>query len=366
MIKHIMVLLLVLVAMPANTIACSAFLLQTDDQCIIGFNENWKSMPGIVAVNKRNIAKTSLSWEALTSPEPLLDQKIKWVSKYGSVSFNLLGLDLPCYGVNEEGLFIVELFLDNTYSKPDPSRAEMFWAHWIQFQLDNYATVDEVVENLSNAPVIDWWPTFPGSHFYLADKQGVTAAIEQIDGEFQVSRNHTMPIPILCNEPYQKDLKQTMGYDFMSGETRFDKNTSEWNDRFAKATYLLNAYDSKLSPIDYSWHVLDSIYPGEWQLVADLTNGTLYFRSDVGPEIKELNLSSCNFDDPTTIEYLDINSTLKGNVDQELKTLTPSLNDQYVDKGFVIGYVNEAFPGSDDHKNIRHNLKKHMDSLIKK
>jgi len=43
---------------------------------------------------------------------------ISWKSKYGSVSFSLSGIDLPCYGVNEKRLFIVELYLDNTLSKP--------------------------------------------------------------------------------------------------------------------------------------------------------------------------------------------------------------------------------------------------------
>lgn len=361
--KTTAIILVGIISMFADSFACSAFLLKTGDQCIIGFNENWKSMPGIVAVNKRNVKKTSLSWEALTFPSTSQDKKITWVTKYGSVSFNLLGIDLPCYGVNEKGLFIVELFLDKTFSKPDPTKAEMFWAQWIQFQLDNYATVAEVLENLPNAPVIDWWPTFPGSHFYLADKLGNTAAIEQIDREFQVSSSSTMPIPVLCNEPYQKDLNQTRGYKFMSGDTRFNQNTTEWNDRFAKTTYLLNSYDPEISPVDYSWKVLNSIYPGEWQLVADLTNETLYFRSDEGTEIKELNLADCNFDDPSRIEYIDINSKLKGRVNNELKILTPDINDQYVDKGFVIGYVNDAFPGSDDHKNIRKNLRKHMNNL---
>jgi hypothetical protein len=63
---------------------CSAFLLKGEDYCVVGFNENWKTMPGMVVINKRNIYNESLSWKSLTSSE----------------------------NVDEKGLFIVELSLD--------------------------------------------------------------------------------------------------------------------------------------------------------------------------------------------------------------------------------------------------------------
>jgi penicillin V acylase-like amidase (Ntn superfamily) len=64
-------------------------------------------MPGIVVINKRNIQKESLSWKSLTSSKKVNEMTINWKSKYGSVSFNLLGIDLLCYGVNEKGFPIV-------------------------------------------------------------------------------------------------------------------------------------------------------------------------------------------------------------------------------------------------------------------
>lgn len=39
---------------------------------------------------------------------------------------------------------MVELFLDKTYSLPGTSRPRMFWAQWIQYQLDTYGNVEEV------------------------------------------------------------------------------------------------------------------------------------------------------------------------------------------------------------------------------
>jgi penicillin V acylase-like amidase (Ntn superfamily) len=342
---------------------CSTFLLKGENYCVVGFNENWKTMPGIVVINKRNIYKESLSWKSLTSLEKVNEKTISWKSKYGSVSFNLLGIDLPCYGVNEKGLFIVELYLDKTFSEPDSTKASMFWAQWIQYQLDNYATVEEVIENLNNSPVIDWWPTFPGSHFFLADRDGYTAAIELIDGKYQVSFNENMPVQVLCNEPYQKELNETMKYDFMNGNKSFNIHSQKWEDRFARATYLINKYDSNISPVEYSWQVLDSIHPGQWQLVADLKNNIVCFRSDIGKDIKYLDLSECNFTPDTPVYFIDINSISKGNVINELSELSLDINDDYVEKGFPIGYVNDDFPYSREFDNIKINLRKYMSNL---
>jgi penicillin V acylase-like amidase (Ntn superfamily) len=100
----------------------------------------------MVVVNKRGIEKRNLSWADLVAARPG-EPRMKWTTKYGSVTFNAFGIDLPCYGMNERGLFLVELFLDKTYSRRDPSRPGMFWAQWIQYQLDNYSTVEEAVQH---------------------------------------------------------------------------------------------------------------------------------------------------------------------------------------------------------------------------
>lgn len=205
-------------------------MLKGKGYCTIGFNENWKTMPGIVVVNPRGIEKQSISWHFLTSETATSEKRTKWKSKYGSISFNLLGIDIPCYGMNEKGLFIVELYLDKTFSAPDNTKASMFWAQWIQYQLDRYASVPELIANLRMAPVIDWWPTFPGSHFFVSDKKGNTAAVELIDGVFRVSTAETMPIPLLCNEPYQQDLLSLKKYQPFGGEEKFNIHSQGWKD----------------------------------------------------------------------------------------------------------------------------------------
>lgn len=329
---------------PITAQACSAVLLKGTGYGVVGFNENWKSMPGMVVINKRGIVKNGLSWERLVSEEIADKAGITWTSRYGSVSFNLLGIDLPCYGVNEKGVFIVELFLDKTYSEPDERRANLFWGHWIQYQLDNCATTEEVLSGLNRAPVIDWWPEFPGSHFFVCDKGGNTAVIELINGKYVIASGAGMPVPVLCNNLYGKELEKLKTYRGFGGNRVFDMDSQEWDDRYIKAACYLKDYDpeSDGQPVDYMWRILDRIHRGEWQLVYDIRKAQLQFRSDLGADIKTIAMDSIDFSGRIP-RYLDLNSSLSGNVSEQFADLTASVNREYAAKGFPIGYENPEF-----------------------
>ena len=48
--KTIASILVALLAIQTSAFACSAFLLKGEDYQVIGFNENWKHLPGMVVV----------------------------------------------------------------------------------------------------------------------------------------------------------------------------------------------------------------------------------------------------------------------------------------------------------------------------
>ena len=346
--------------------ACTAFMLKGKAYCVVGFNENdKKSLPGMIVTNKRGVAKEGLSWNRLVSEEVIKEPKIKWTSRYGSVSFNLLGIDMPCYGVNEKGLFIVELYLDKAYSTNIDGRANMWWAQWIQYQLDNYASVKEVIKALKSAPVIDWWPNYSGSHFFVSDKNGATAAIELIDGKYVVSENGKMPVLVLCNGKYQEDLTALRQYAGFGGTANFTINTQDWKNRFCNVAHLLRNYQAAqqaVNPVEYSWNVLNDNYPGIWQFVYDVNNGALQFRSDQGRGIKELDMSAIDFSYKTPIMYLDIHADFSGKALPRFSKLTPEVNKQYASKGFLVGDADNTFAKSAAfsaiQKNIDHYVRK--------
>jgi penicillin V acylase-like amidase (Ntn superfamily) len=344
--------------------ACSAFMFKYKDDCIVGFNENWTTMPGIVMVNQRNIEKYGLSWAQMVSEQEPTKSDFSWKSKYGSVSFNMLGVDMPCYGVNEAGLFIVELYLANTYSAPDDKKANLFWAHWIQYQLDNYATIEEVLAHLDDAPVIDWWPGFPGSHFFLADKNEKTAAIELIDGKFQVFYDKTMPINVLCNTPYPKEIQVLHEYEDFGGEKKMDMQAQDWGARFAKAYYSIRDYDeTKGNPTEYSWKLLDILHAGQWQLIYDVKKRILQFRSNISLDIKTVRLSEMDFSNDSSPVYIDINTGLKGDVSEYFVPFNPEINRRYVALGFPVGYENKAFYESESYQFLQRNINRYVEKV---
>jgi len=343
--------------------ACSAFLLTGKEYNVVGFNENWKTMPGMIVINKRDVLKRNISWQNLTTDQTQADKQ--WTSKFGSVTFNLLGYDFPCYGVNEKGLFLVELYLEETTRVYHPKQPDMFWAQWIQYQLDHYKTVKEVVDHLNDGPNIDWWPNAAGSHFFLTDAKGNAATIALLNGKYTVLTHKEMPMPLLCNNQYQKDLAAAKKFDFLGGNIKFDPDQNKnWEDRYNRAYYMLKNYTYDQKPVDYAWNILNSIHPGEWQTIIDTKNMNLYFRSDLKKEVKTIDISKLDFSKNATIKYLDIHTDEKGIVNASFQNLTMAKNNQYVEQGFPIGYDNKEFGTSSIFGKLKKNIVKFFENIL--
>src|SRR3712207_5256230 len=92
--------LAVLLALPARGSACTTFCLRAGDGVVFGKNYDFSIGYGMVVTNKRGVAKT-----ALLETD---DRPARWVSRYGSITFNQFGRESPSGGMNEAGL-VVEL-----------------------------------------------------------------------------------------------------------------------------------------------------------------------------------------------------------------------------------------------------------------
>ena len=89
----------------------------------------------MVLVNPRGVAKTSVLERSPAS----------WVARYGSVAFNQYGKDSPAGGVNEKGLVVEVMDLDETRYPPPDSRPAVGPLEWVQHLLDTSASVDEAL-----------------------------------------------------------------------------------------------------------------------------------------------------------------------------------------------------------------------------
>jgi len=300
-----------------EALACSSFLLEKDGIVIAGRNlDSTKLTPGVVVINQRGIWKESRSWDELAYGRSVPNAHLSWVSKYGSITFNTFCRDFVDGGMNEAGLFIQEMSLVENKYPEDPAMPRFFMMLWMQYILDNFESVDQVVASAREV-VIDGW----NWHFFAADAEGNTAAIEFVDGKPVLTFGEAMPITVLCNETYETEMDLARTYQGLGGDTPVvlkdagitpDPDALYVDDRFVNAATLIKkSENSQMLPLDYGMKVLDEMaWDGtQWSYVCDLTNKIVRYRTKESPEPKELRFTDFDFDPAGPTRMLDIHTT---------------------------------------------------------
>jgi penicillin V acylase-like amidase (Ntn superfamily) len=309
-------LCLALVASP-EALACSSFLFEKDGAIVAGRNlDSTKFTPGVVVINKRGIRKESRSWNELAYGRSVPNPHKTWVSKYGSITFNTFCRDFVDGGMNEAGLFIQEMSLVENKYPEDATKPRFFMMLWMQYVLDSFDSVDQVVESAREV-VIDGW----NWHFFAADAAGNTAAIEFIDGKPVLTYGEAMPVTVLCNDTYTTEIERLRKYEGFGGsksvllkgdpQTRGAEEPVE-DDRFVNAATLIKrSVSSPLPPLEYGMKILDEMaWEGtQWSYVCDLTNKKIRFRTKDSPQLKELSFAAFDFSPKSTTRMLDIHAT---------------------------------------------------------
>jgi choloylglycine hydrolase len=128
---------------------------------VFGRNYDWDVDDGLIMVNKRGVAKV-----AAQGGQNGADTPARWESEYGSVTFNQYGREFPTGGMNEKGLVVELMWLDETKYPPPDSRPSVSVLEWIQYQLDRRATVEEVLAHADEIRIAGRVPL----HYLVADR----------------------------------------------------------------------------------------------------------------------------------------------------------------------------------------------------
>jgi choloylglycine hydrolase len=274
-------LVLALLAYWIPSRACTTFVLDHNGQRVFGRNYDWVTGNGLVCVNQRGLSKTSM---------PVADGKtISWISKYGSLSFNQYGKEFPTGGMNEKGLVVELMWLDGTSYPELDDRPAIGVLQWIQYQLDNSSTVEDVIKSDKLLRI-----TRKGTplHYLVADREGKTATIEFLDGRMVVHQGMDLPHPVLTNNRYAESISQVSG-----SVAAYRENSLE---RFVKACNLVNHYKSSTSSVkavDYAFDILAEVAQGshtKWRIVYDITNLEIHFRTLDFPQVKTISFKDFN------------------------------------------------------------------------
>lgn len=260
-----------------------------------------------------------------------VEGKLKWKSKYGSIIATAFDL-IACDGMNEEGFAGHILWLaESDYGKPESSAVQLSQAVWLQYYLDNFATVAEAVEWTEESQIqikqlFD--PTghiVPTLHLAINDATGDSAIIEYTDGKPTVY--HSREYQVMTNSPtFDKQLELAKEIEGLGGNKPLPGSTLA-ADRFARASYYVsqqqqpktqleamaamfsivrNAAQPFRKPEDGKPEASQTI----WQVVLDATNKRYAFESTTRPNIVWVDFDKLSFAAGTETLKLDLVSKL--------------------------------------------------------
>ncbi|UCE21406.1 MAG: linear amide C-N hydrolase [Candidatus Aminicenantes bacterium] len=305
-------------------------MLKKGSTLIVGHNLDERGhVPGVVVINKRDVFKRGKSWYEILSGKPAPNPPLEWISKYGSVTFNPFCRDFPDGGMNEAGLFIEEMTLQGTSFPEDESKPLVFMMQWMQYVLDSYETIDQVIQSAQDFTIDGWaW------HFFTADRKGNAAVIEFLDGEVKVFGEARLPVTALCNTKYNEEMERLRKFEGFGGGQAIDFDNKKLP-RFVHAAQMLKDYDPSERPaVEYGFDILAQLERGgtRWSFVCDLKSLKAYFRTSRSPKIKELDLKSFDLSCKTPVKMLDIHSLLAGNVEEDFRDYSLDYNREFVKK----------------------------------
>jgi len=325
--------------------ACSTILLKRDSVLLLGHNlDELTDFDGFVCVNKRDVFKIGCTWEELRSSKETFAPTLSWISLYGSVTFSSLGRDLPDAGINEAGLAIEEMSLAGGAYPLYDIRPKLFQMQWIQYHLDSFRTVNEVIRSASLV-VPNGWPW----HFFVADKNGNAATVEYIDGKLVVHTGQSMPITALCNSSYESELKELKRYRGFGGRRNISLKSRKVP-RFVRAAKMLSDFEPGAcsSPIDHCFGVLKNLGSEltRRSYVVDIRNGVVYFRTCSAPQVRHFRIDAFDFASNTPVQILDLNTSGIGDVTERFEHYTSDAN-RRIAKSWV-RHVQEMYPDANE------------------
>ncbi|MGD8480363.1 MAG: linear amide C-N hydrolase [Methyloceanibacter sp.] len=286
--------------------ACSRLLYETGDgSYIIARSMDWNDP----------MAATSL-WvfpQGMQRDGGIGDNPLTWTSKHGSVItsfYDAASVD----GINDKGLMGNVLYLaESDYGDAVKiGKPTISIGAWLQYFLDNYATVKEAVAAMQDSPFTVVAPVLPNGrpasgHLSLADSSGDSAIFEYLDGKLVI--HHGPEYRVMTNSPTFDQQLALDSYWQLIGGDKFLPGTISAADRFARLSYNLQASpkfkDPQLAlasafsqiramsvPIGMSDPDHPNISSTLWRTVADDEAKRYFFESAVFPAVFWVDLEN--------------------------------------------------------------------------
>jgi choloylglycine hydrolase len=304
--------------------ACTTFCLKRGDEVLFGKNYDWMIGDGLVFVNKRGVIKTATGGT----------NSARWTSRYGSVTFNQYGRENPSGGMNEAGLVVELMWLDDTTYPAADARPAVDTLEWIQYQLDSFATVEEVIKANENVRI----SSLVKLHYLVNDRSGNSASIEFLGGKLVAHTGEKMPVSALANDTYEKSWTYAKSIESFGGTKKLPQSAASL-DRFTRAALKVKEFEKTAAknPVEYAFAVLDDVAQKgytQWSIVYDQKAGKIYFRTLASREIKSIDTKSFDYSCGSAVKIIDVNTNKGGDVTGSFADYTSKANRDLIDRSF--------------------------------
>jgi len=313
------------------SLACTTFCLDNENRPIYGRNFDWWLGNGQIIINKRGVAKIAIS----DQPDDV-GNRLGWVSKYSSATFNLFGREFPLGGMNEAGLVVESMMLDKTQYPPKDSRPEIMIYQWIQYQLDNFSRIEDVIASDSKMRIQSSRDS--KLHFLICEQSGICATIEFIGEELIYHTNEQMPVKTLTNSAYADSLSYWRKEEL----PKSDKNKSV--ERFILSANMVKDYDPHATntPIEYAFNILKKVehdsFETQWSIVYDIAALTIHFRTYGNKKIRYFDLNSFDFACSTPVKVMDMGIDLSGDISDKFIDYSYQANRNHIRNVYLKSY----------------------------
>ena len=319
---HRLVALLLAIVIAPSSFPCTTFSRAGEGETLFGRNYDFEIGDGMVMVNAAGLRKRGYH-----------DGGPAWSARYGSVTFNQWGREFPMDGMNDAGLVIALMWLDETVY-PRDERPALRVLEWIQYGLDNYSSVDQLLSNVEQTRIAGGTPL----HYLIADASGDVATIEYLEGRLVVHRGATLPVPVLANDSYERSLSHLRQFSGFGG-FRGVPNSSSSLDRFVRASSMMK---SGAPSVDRAFEILKSVaQPGgtRWSVVYDAARKEVSWVSDRTQQRRSIHVTDLALQCAAEARMLDIHAAVSGDVTGLLETYSAERNRELV----VSSYATTSF-----------------------
>ncbi|MUK88208.1 linear amide C-N hydrolase [Ornithinibacillus sp. L9] len=336
---------------------CTTFTFQKEKAFVLGQNYDFYYGHGLIVVSPRGLKKYSITRGG--SP------RITWISNYGSVTFTQFGRELPMSGMNEKGLTIAMMHQEDGRLPSEDDRPGLNELQWIQYQLDQYQSVEEVVEHLEEFRLEK---SVYELHYTIADATGKTVLIDFIDGACHVTGDaeyYTM-----TNTSYEKSVAYANQFEDFPIENLSNKATSL--DRFTLVYRLvkdIHAQSAIGSPIQKAFELLDKVavkptaqtqwdWVGNgvpptftyWSIVFNITNQTIFYRDLQNHEIRSIHLKDFSFHSSGEVLALALDNKDSGRISNQFQPYQTEDNERIILKSYEP--ISDLFPPNEQRELI--------------